>query len=66
MNKDLKCEKDGLSLEILDKVTGGVRDSFDSERFPAYWDVKMNENDITNILDQDNPHSKKEKGKLYK
>ena len=66
MNKDLKCEKDELSLKTLDKVTGGVRDSFALERFQAYWDEKMNENDITKVPDIDNPHSKKEKGKLYR
>ena len=66
MNKDLKCQKDELSLKTLDKVTGGVRNYFDPEHFQEYWDEKMSENDITKVPDPDNPHSKKEKGKLYK
>ena len=66
MNKDLKRQKDELSLKTLDKVTGGVRDFFDPERIQEYWVEKMSENDITKVPDLDNPHSKKEKGKLYK
>lgn len=61
MNKDLKCEKDELSLETLDKVTGGTGESISPDS-----DENINENDITKVPDIDNPHSKKAKGKLYK
>ncbi len=48
-------------------VPGGARDTFDPERFQAYWDEKMRESDIiTTVPDLDNPHSKKQKGMLYK
>ena len=61
MNKDLKCEKDELSLETLDKVTGGTGESISPDS-----DENINENDITKVPDLDNPHSKKAKSKLYK
>ncbi len=63
MNKDLKCEKDGLSLEILDKVTGGVcgdRETIAPEHFEELWNGEVNEKSLDNYL------SKKEKGKLYR
>ena len=62
--KDLK--KCRLDDEALKNVSGGARDTFDPERFQAYWDEKVSENDITKVPDLDNPHSKKAKGKLYK
>ena len=61
MNKDLKCEKDELSLETLDKVTGGTGESISPDS-----DENINENDITKVPDLVNPHSKKAKSKLYK
>ncbi len=51
MNKDLKCEKDELSLETLDKVTGGTGESISPDS-----DENINENDITKVPDIDNPH----------
>lgn len=61
MNKDLKCEKDELSLETLDKVTGGTGESISPDS-----DENIIEDYITNVPVLDNRHSKKPKGKLYR
>ena len=61
MIKDMKK----LSLEELENVTGGTGETYDMEHMQEYLDEIMSQN---NPLFQkyENPHSKKEKGKLIK
>lgn len=51
---------------VNNNVPGGARNTFDPEHFQEYWNEKVNENDITKAPDLDNPHSKKQKGKLFR
>lgn len=53
-----------LNDDLLDQVSGG---SEDPKYFQGYWEEKMRESDIiTTVPDLDNPHSKRQKGTLYK
>ena len=58
-------EKETLDEEQLEKVSGGAGESFDQEQFQACLNGS-GENDMPPVSDLDNPHSKKQKGILYK
>jgi hypothetical protein len=63
---NMASKKEKLSVETLEKVSGGAGETFDPEHFQEYLNETASENDITKVPDLDNPHSKKLKGKLYR
>lgn len=62
-------EKAGMKLDDseLEMVTGGTGEDWNEIARRMYDNTDHEiENDITKVPDLDNPHSKKQKGKLYR
>ena len=64
---NMASKKEKLSVETLDKVSGGAGEDWEEIARRMYDNTDHEiENDITKVPDLDNPHSKKQKGKLYR
>lgn len=67
MNKDIN--KENIHPETLEKISGGAGENWEelAKRMYENTDHELEtENDITEVPDLGNPHSKKAKGKLYR
>lgn len=64
---NMASKKEELSVETLEKVSGGAGEDWEEITRRMYDNTDHEiENDITKVPDLDNPHSKKLKGKLYR
>ena len=66
MVKDINIKKEELSLDELENVTGGTGETFDMEHMQEYLDEIMKQNDQSLHQGLEFPHSKKEKGRLFR
>ena len=64
---NMASKKEKLSVETLEKVSGGAGEDWEEIARRMYDNTDHEiENDITKVPDLVNPHSKKQKGKLYR
>ena len=64
---NMASKKEKLSLETLEMIAGGTGEDWEEIARRMYDNTDHEiENDITKVPDLDNPHSKKQKGKLYR